>query len=324
MVSAGGRFADPQLIHALMERSYGARYRNPRKTLHLAQLAQLAAEACTSKVAGGRAHLADLRARAWTQYGNAFRISGRPRESEEAFTTAQRHRESGTGDPRLRAWMLERITPLATLQNRFEDAIRMCEEAGTIYLELGERHLLASTLVQKSIASLYSGDAESAIGLLNQAIPLIDSEEDHHLLLAANHNLAACYIEMDCPEEALALHYAARPLYQECKDPLNLLRAIWQEGTLLREIGHLHSAEVSLLRARQGFTEQGLAYEAGLVSLDLAEVFSKLGKPDELRKVITEATPIFRALGLGREVLASLLLQQRIPSEAAHLLGEGI
>lgn len=322
-VSAGGRFADPRLILCLIERSHSARYRNPRKTLHLARLAQLAAEACTSKVTGGDAQLADLRTRAWMQYGNALRISGRPREAEEAFTIAQRHGESGTDDPRLRAWMLEKSTPLATLQSRFEDAIRMCEEAGAIYRELGERHLLASTLVQKSTAFLYSGDAESAIGLLNQAIPLIDSEEDPHLLLAANHNLATCYIDIDCPEEALALHYAARPLYQECKDPLNLLRAIWQEGNLLREIGHLHSAEASLLRARQGFSEQGLAYEAGLVSLDLVEVFSKLGKSDELRQVITEATPIFRALGLSREVLASQLLQQRILTEASPLMGDG-
>jgi hypothetical protein len=88
---------------------------------------------------------------------------------------------------------------------------------------------------------------------------------------------------------------------------LILLRATWQEGSLLSEIGHLNNAAAALLRARQGFTEQGLAYETALVSLDLVEVYSKLGKAEEIRQVVAETTTIFRAMCLSREVLASLL-----------------
>jgi tetratricopeptide (TPR) repeat protein len=317
-VSVEDCFARPEFIHCLIERSHGARYRSMRKTLHLARLAQVAAEACTSEVAGGDEELSDLRVQAWGQYGNALRISGRPREAEEAFSTARRYQEAGTGDSRLRAWLLEKNIPLAIFQNRFEDAIQMCEQAGRIYLELGEKHLLASTMVQKATAALYSGEAESAASILNQAIPLIDSEEDPLLLLVAHHNLARCCIDLDCPEEALALHYTARSLYREFKDPLILLRATWQEGMLLREVGHLHNAEAALLRAREGFMEQGLAYESALVCLDLADVYSRLGEAFKLQQVIAEATPIFRAMRLGPEMLASLLrLQQGIDSPAS-------
>jgi len=173
--------------------------------------------------------------------------------------------------------------------------------------ESGERHLLAIILVQKAIALLYSGEAEAAADLLQRAIPLIDREEDPYLSLAAHHNLARCYIDLDQPDEALALFVEAKPLYQECKDPLILLRATWQEGQLLREIGHLRSARAALLHARQGFTEQGLAFETALVSLDLADVYDKLGMTDDLRRTIAEAMPIFRSMRLDREVLASLL-----------------
>jgi hypothetical protein len=76
---------------------------------------------------------------------------------------------------------------------------------------------------------------------------------------------------------------------------------------LLREIGHLRSAEAALLRARAGFTEQGLAYETAVVCLDLADVYSKQGMMDKLRRTIEEAMPIFRSMRVGREVLASLL-----------------
>ncbi|MFL6195359.1 MAG: hypothetical protein ACJ75H_14375, partial [Thermoanaerobaculia bacterium] len=85
---------------------------------------------------------------------------------------------------------------------------------------------------------------------------------------------------------------------------------------LLREVGHLRNAEAALLRTRQGFTDQGLAYEAAMVCLDLAEVYSKLGQRDKLRRTITEALPIFRALQVDREVLASLIrLQQSAEPE---------
>ncbi len=56
--------------------------------------------------------LADLQTRAWGQYGNALRVCGRPREAAEAFASAQKRRAQGTGDPALRAWLLEEDHPL--------------------------------------------------------------------------------------------------------------------------------------------------------------------------------------------------------------------
>jgi tetratricopeptide (TPR) repeat protein len=192
-------------------------------------------------------------------------------------------------------------------QRRFDEALALIEKAERSLRGSGERHLSAIILVQKAIALLYSGEAESAADLFQRAIPLINRDEDPYVFLAAHHNLARCYIDLDRPEETLALFVEAKPLYEECKDPLILLRATWQEGQLLREIGHLRSAKAALLHARQGFTEQGLAYETALVSLDLADVYDKLGMTDELRRTIEEAMPIFRSMRLDREVLASLL-----------------
>lgn len=317
-VGEEGPFA-PSVVRTFIDRSHASRYKDAEETLHFAHLARVAAEACSPEDAGGELRLADLRARAWGQYGNALRLCSWPREAEEAFVIAGQYRRQGTGDPMLRAWLLERTTALYRMQRCFKEAIEMCEEAGQIYQELDESQLLAGTLIQKAIATLYSGEAVQAARILNQAIPLINVE-DSNLLMAACHNLIRCYIDLDRPDQALALYSESRALYQESDDPLILLRMAWQEGVLLRDLGHLRAAETALLRARKGYQEMGLPYEVALSSLDLASVYVKLGLVDEVKRTVTATVPIFHALRVKVEILAALLQLQQVAGQEQQAL----
>lgn len=314
------RFARPQFVRFLIDQSHAARYEDPEKMLYLADLARRAAEVCAPASTGSEARLADLRSRAWGHYGNSLRVRGRIAEAEQALDTAESHGKAGTGDPLLRARLLEQRASLRYFQRHFEQAIELAAEAGEIYREIGDTHRLAASLVHKAIASLYGGDAEHAVRILNQAIPMIDQEDDPHLLLAACHNLIRCYIDLDRPEQALSLYFKSRDLYKEFKDTLILMRAAWQEGQLLRELGHLRAAETSLLRARKGFLQRGLAYEVALVSLDISTVYIKLSDAEKLRSTISETMPIFRSLRVGREVLASLLQLQQVADQEHQAL----
>lgn len=305
------RFASPDLVRRLVEMSDAVRYQNAARMLHLADLARLAAEACTIVVAGSAPKLADLRALGWRQYANALRVSGRFLEAEEAFAKAQRFCDQGTGDPPLRAGILGRWGSLRIYQRRFDDAIALADEVGRIYSELGETRMVATNMVQKAIAQLLSGAPEAAVRTLNRAIPLIDNEGDPHLLLAACHNLIRAYIEMGEPEQALSLFFEARGLYQDFQDPLIGLRAAWQEGQILRDLGHLRAAEAVLLQSRQGFQEAELFYEVALVSLDLSAAYLRLGEIEKLHETVAEMVPIFQSLGVDREVLAALLQLQQ-------------
>jgi len=319
-VSCESRFASPEFVRYLVERSHAMRYEDGQGMLDQAKLAHLAAEACTVEIIGSERRLADVRARGWGQFANALRVRGRMAEAEDAFATAQRYCETGTGDPPLRARLLEQLSSLRSFQRRFDQAIELAETAGGIYREIGDTHSLASTLVQKAIATLYDGDAEAAVRILNRAIPLIDHEEDPHLLLAASHNLVRCYIDLDRPDQGLTLYFEARDLYKEFKHQIIQLRAAWQEGQLLRDLGHLRSAETVLLRARKGFLDQGLAYEVALVALDLAAIYVRLGAATDLKQTVSETMPIFRSLRIGREALASLLQLQQVADQEHQAL----
>ena len=318
--AAGERYAAPAFIHHLIEASHGVRYQDPARMLHLANLARLAAEACPVEAAGSKPRQADLRAQAWRQYGNALRVLGRLREAEEAISAARRHLEAGTRDPLLRARFCTQAVSLRLAQRRFDEAIELAEEAGQIYTDLGDDHAFASTLVQKAIASLYAGEGEESIRILNRAIPLVDAERDPNLLLSACHNLVRSYLETGRPEQALSLYSETRDLYRRSDDPLFKLRFAWQEGLLLRDLGHLRASETALLQARQGFVERELFYEAALISLDLAAVYVKLQADAELKQTVAETVPIFRALGVERELLGSLLQLQQPPHQNRQTL----
>jgi tetratricopeptide (TPR) repeat protein len=319
-VALESRFAHPDFVKHLIDGSHAVRYQDATRMLHLANLARLSADACSAEAAGTELKAADLRSQAWRQYGNSLRVLGRLWEAEEAFTTALQYLEAGTRDPLLRARFCTQKASLRMFQNHFDEAIELAEEAGQIYSELDKTHSFASARVQKAIACLHGGEAEDAVVILNQAIPLVDPERDPQLLLAACHNLSRCYIDLGRPEQALSIYFETRSLYKRFDDPLIRLRVAWQEGQLLRDMGHLRAAEAVLLQTRQGFVERELLHNAALISLDLSAVYVKLQAEQELRQTIAETIPIFRALGVDREALASLLQLQQLSHQSRQAL----
>lgn len=301
------RFANPELVKQLIEASQAVRFHDPEKLLHLAHLACLAAESCSVEDCGSPQRLADLRCQSWRQYGTGLRVQSRLRESEAAFARAQRFCEEGTGDPPVRAQLCATLLSLRMAQRRFNEAIQLAEEAGQIYLEIGDTNARAGTLVQKAIAYIYAGEPANAVPILNRAIPLVNPQDDPHLLLAACHNLVRCYLDLERPDQALSLFFEIRGLYREVDDALILLRAGCQEGYMLRDLGHLRAAEAAFIRARDGFCEHKILYEAAVVSLDLAAIYVKVGDAEKLEEIVATTVPIFRSLGVDREALASLL-----------------
>jgi tetratricopeptide (TPR) repeat protein len=160
--------------------------------------------------------------------------------------------------------------------------------------------------VKQAIVWRDAGDPEQAIGLLWKAIPSIQSKEPSRLLLCARHNLAVWSTDLGQFMQARRVFRDSEPLYDRFPDPWTQRRRAWVEGRILHGLGQLDAAEERLAWAQRGFVEQEIAYDAALVSLDLAAVYAAQGRSADLKRLAGDMVPIFRARDVHREALAAL------------------
>lgn len=315
LAEARHRLANREAIESLLAKAYEVRYDNPRMMLFYAELARVAAETCASAQSEALVG-ADLRVRALTSVANALRVNGRFADADQRFQEAERLWSKGNRDLRSRVLFLEKKATLRYYQRNFRDSIILSRGAAAVSKRLGDELSVARARVIEAISSLYSGDAEGSILLLNKAIPMIDEARDPQLFFAAHHNLAACYIDLGRPEDAVAVIESIRDLYSVVGEPGIRLKAQWQHGILMLEVGHLESAERFLKNARDGYLELDLVHQAADVSLMLAEVYRRKGETAKLRETLEETVPILRSFRFGPELLAALLRLQEAAQAA--------
>jgi hypothetical protein len=91
---------------------------------------------------------------------------------------------------------------------------------------------------------------------------------------------------------------------------LDHVRLRWVEARIAVGLGDSDSARAAFSDARQGFLDQGIAYDAALVSLELAVFLLQQGRTEEVRELAREMTPIFQSQEIHREALAALAVFQ--------------
>lgn len=314
------RYASPALSAALVERSHVARFGDHKEMLRCAQLALAAAEAARTVDAGGPSLLADCRARAWAQLGNAQRVRSDLAGAERSFDSALSLLKKGTGDAELRAWVLHHFSSLGLCKRDFRAAIALLEEVVEIHRDLHDRAGEAAALIKLALAKIYAGQPAEAIEPLHSAIPLL-TPHDIDLLRTAVHNLVLCYQELGEPKHAYGLMADAEPHFTTCSDPIVMLHVNWVRGKIERDLGLLDAAEIRLLRVREALLERDLSFDVAVLSLDLAEVYALWRRVPELVSTVGETIPIFQGLGVTRDLLASLLKLQEVAHQQVTALG---
>jgi len=305
---------------ALLAASRELRHQDPEGMVFLAALAVGVAERLDPRVSSpaGPAEIADLRARAWGELGNARRVANDLLGAEAALERSLACAEEGSGEPLLLARLLDLAASLHSDQRRFETAFQLLDLVHQIYWQHGERHLAGRALISKGNYLLLNNDPEAALRLIVSGLDLVDRRRDPALILAAVHGIIDITVRLERFEEAQHLLRASRRLYYEYADELNFLKLRWVEGKINAGLGNLSRAEAAFQEIRDGFRAHEMPYHLAVASLDLAAVWLSQGRTAELRDLVEEMVGTFQAFGIHREAIAALLmLQEAVVAERA-------
>jgi len=310
------RFHTWGLLEQLIESSREAGYAEPAQGEEFGELVLCLADRVDPDYYGFE-RIEDLKARAWAGISNSRRVRSDLAGAEAAMAEAYAHLRRGTGDLIERAIVLDLRASLLRAQRRFSQAIRLLQRAVEIFLEYGDSHRAGRSLLNMSNVHLAAGTPEEGIPLLYRAVELIDTDEEPLLVLAIWHNLIDNLAHAGRFLEAHGLFLRAQAIYRRFPDDPTQSRRKWVQGKIAQGLGQIAEAEALFVAARDGFLAVD-AYDAALVSLDLASIYASQERNAELRSLAEEIYPVFASLGIQREALAALLLlRQPIATERA-------
>ncbi|HZF09081.1 MAG TPA: hypothetical protein VFE33_09850 [Thermoanaerobaculia bacterium] len=303
-----------------IEESRGQVREDPPTAVLLATFAVTLAESKLEAERFPPGQLADLCARARAELGNARRVSDDLPNAEGELMRALAHAERGTGDPLLLAQIMGLCAALFRDQRRFTEARGLLDAVVGIYRDHGEPHLAGRALVSKGLLVGVDNDPWGAIRLIEEGIALIDPRREPALLFNAVASLSWFLVDAGQLDAAERLIRSSNGLYTTLAGAVELTKLRWMEGRIDAGRGHLAAAVSSLTEARQGFARHGKPGDVALVSLDLAAVYLRQGRPAEVGRLADEMLVTFRALGIRREAIAALLLlQEAVQTERATL-----
>lgn len=318
-----GAFCSAELCLALADRSFSRRSSDPKAARLDAESAvgtaeQLASRSCSREIS-------DLRARAYAELGNCLRIQDDLPGSGPAFETARAALESGTGAPFLRAHVLKLQASLLSTQGHYSEAARLLDEAIGLFAKTDLMEMVGA-MIGRAIVYGCEEQPHQAVELLARAIRLLEPQADRLYEFTAFHALVWHLTDAGRPEDAFRILHRAMVVFLEQESPYLRLKIDWLRGRIYAALNLFEAAEEEILRARDGFLEQGRNFTAALASLDLGWLYAKTKRVAKMRSCITGTLGLFRALRVPQESAAAVLLLEAVrrESEAETLLRQAL
>lgn len=258
----------------------------------------------------------DLRARAFAYLGNSRRVLGELRSAEDAFQEAERLlAESTTGNTHVHAEMLDLLSSLRRAQRKLDEALDLVDQAAFLYRQNQDLRGIGFCLLKKAQILSETGDLEASIELLQRGSEDMEFKAEPDLFAYLRYNMLCALTLADQFERAEQLAPQVRQLFKSLDQPLNLVRLCWTEGKIARGLGRLGGAAAIFREVQGEFASRGMAYDAGLVSLDLALLYLQEGRTSELKQLARELVTLFESRDVHREALSAVHLFQRACEE---------
>lgn len=297
------------LAQLLLQKSLQQVHSAPRAAVEMAELAVVLADHLP-EAAYHPEWVGDLKAKSWAVLGNARRVVGELSSAEAAFRRALALLDGeSTGRPQVRAELLELLASLRREQGRGTEALTLLEQTEAIYRDLGDLPDIGRVQLQRAKSLEEAGRFAETVEALQQATSLLDPAHDAHLLACAAKGQIFALIHLDRLQEARDQMNGLWKGYRWSE--LEAQRLRWMEAQIAQGLEEWQAAEALYSQIQAWFLDHDLAFDAALVSLDLAVLYAQTGRDDDLQALAVQVLPLFQAQGVGREALAALLLFQQ-------------
>jgi tetratricopeptide (TPR) repeat protein len=285
------RLATADLCERFLGHVDATRIVDPLRALPLARFAlRLAAK-----------HPDALVGRAWAVWGSVHRALSSYDEAEAAYRIARLYLE----EPVDLARFYRRQSYLLRDRGQFSEARAVIGRAVAMYLAAGDSHARGCALADLATVHFAEGDYGEAVLRNCEALRYLDPSRDPEYHTCTVHNLTAALTKSEQP--GARLEVLLKEIRQQRYKPGTIpwAKHRWLEGLVFAGRERHQRAENTLRSARNQLLKLGAAYDAGLVTMDLAELHLERGEWEKGARLAQETVPIFRSLGVEREVLAA-------------------
>lgn len=308
---ARSRFRGTHLAHLILDDVHKQLGRNPGEARHLAELAHAVLQQSSFDP-----EVLSLLALTAATMANASRALGERRRAEEHF----RHARYLVKEHEItEAPILGRIDDLEGSLRKDQRQLAEAEALFTralMFYQLADSQLdVICVLLNLGATYNLQGRIAEAIEVTRRALEGLSPERELRLYLGGRYNLALFLVESGEPSQASEVLDADADLYKRYPEPWLQLRLTGLRGKIAQARGDFAAAEAAFIQMREGFLQEGLGYDAAVVSMDLALLYLRQGRTAELKTLAREMLPIFRSQDVHREAVAALVLFQEAVRE---------
>lgn len=230
------RIANAEKVRELVDSAFALRYHDLEAMLKAASTAVVLAEEVRSELP------ADLIMAAWTEYGNALRISGRYPEAEKALERAAAEPASDT-PTKIR--LFEVSASLGRNTGNFESAVQFLSAAIDLQKSIGDSDGEARHHNHIGIIYLDSGDRPRALRAFRTALDLLGPNASLETFVSIGHNLLETLIADGQLSAAAAALVLLEPFYRRLTSKRLAGKAEWMRARLCRGLGQLPAAQLA-------------------------------------------------------------------------------
>ena len=260
-----------------------------------------------------------LQGYAWGFVANSWRVHGELSRAEEAFLRSDVLWKAGApADPGLLdgSLLIELKASLRRYQGRTTEALSLLDQALSAS---GSEEAQCRIRINKANTLELMGESEGAIAELRQAMRLSERSRNQRLPFLVRFALASNLHELARYTEAQELLPKVQELAKRLGNELDLVRVLWLQGRLAAALGRVEEALAAWEQVRRYFTSKRIAYDAALVTLELAVLNLEHGKAGEVKRLTAGMLWIFESQAVHQEALAALgLFCEAVRKEEAN------